>query len=485
MNNDKINMKTPLSVIAMAQEESRFKAVELRRKGGAFEVLWTKSSTGTDADWRLFAAECGLSVEPTVHVDVDGNRIVVVGFNSSAVAFYHIVVPAVGKEETAAIIKLQAETQLPLPAEQMELAWRPGQMRNGQVAVTMAAARREQLQRFVENVCDFEPTKILLDCEGIIEAWKALFSAKEKDAVVVSIQARNTQVCLAEDGRLSNAVVLDMGTEDLAEQTETFERFVQDMRSVLDLFGYAEPAKLPVFVLSDGSAAYVGIVSSLRSAGLNARAALPDIKKLREQTELQVEEAYEYRVSIGLALMALEERTNDLNIFERLYNPAKKEEKKHWLYSPKVTCVIASMMLILLVVVSYAVDVASPGAIEKRLEASLSDTDMNMLMQRQKLIKTVASQRPDLLDLINQVVESGDRGIKLESLYFKKGQRVTINGQAPGNEQLYRFEKSLQDRTSIKDVKMTSTRDTRGSTRDTRGRGLSFTITFHYRNFTK
>jgi hypothetical protein len=276
-----------------------------------------------------------------------------------------------------------------------------------------------------------------------------------------------------------------MGIEDLTEQPETVERFVQDMRSVLDLFGYTEPAKLPVFVLSDGNAAYVGIVSSLRSAGLNARAALPDIKKSRAKTELQVEEAYEYRVPIGLALMALEGRTNELNIFKHLYKPAKKEQKRHWFYSPKLTCAIASVMLVLLVVISYAIDVASPGAIEKRLEASISDTDMNMLMQRQQLIKTVAQERPDLLDLINQVVESGDKGIKLESLYFKKGQRVTINGQAPSNEQLYRFEKSLQDRTSIKDVKMTSTRDTRSSTGNTGGRGLRFTITFHYRNFTK
>ena len=331
MNNDKINMETRLSVIAIAQEESGFKAVGLRKKGGAFEILWTKSSERTDTNWRLFAAECGLSFEPTANADVGGDGIVVVGFNSAAVAFYRIGVPAVGEEETAAIVKLQAETMLPLPAEQMELAWRLGQMRDGQVSVTIAAARREHLQEFVENVRDFEPARILLDCEGIIKAWRAFFSAEEKDAVVVSMTTRSTQVCLAEDGRLSNAVVLDMGTEDLAEQTETTERFVQDMRSVLDLFGYAEPAKLPVFVLSDGSAAYVGIVSSLRSAGLNARAALPDIKKLRAQTKLQVEEAYEYRVPIGLALMALEGRTNELNIFERLYQPAKKEEKRHWL----------------------------------------------------------------------------------------------------------------------------------------------------------
>ncbi len=103
---------------------------------------------------------------------------------------------------------------------------------------------------------------------------------------------------------------------------------------------------------------------------------------------------------------------------------------------------------------------------------------MSVLMERQKLIKIVALQSPDLLDLLNQVVESGDRGIKLESLYFKKGQRVTINGQAPGNEQLYRFEKNLQDRNSIKDVKMSSTRDAKS-------KKLKFTITFHYKNFTK
>jgi len=484
MSNDKINMETRPSVIAIAQQDSKLKAVELRKESGAFEILWTKSSEGSDVDWRLFAAECGLSVETTEHADVDGDRTVVVGFNSAGVAFYRVGVPAVGEEETAAIVKLQAETRLPLPPEQMELAWRTGQMRDGQVALTIVAARREQLQGFVENVRGFEPAKILLDCEGIVKAWSVFFTGDETTAVLVSTGARNTQVCLVEDGRLSNAVVLDVGTEDFAAEgdlvghTETTERFIQDMRSVLELFGYAERADLPVFVLSDGSAAYVGMVSSLRSAGLNARAALPEIKKLGAEKELEVEEAYEYRVPIGLALCTLEEHADELNIFERLYNPAGEKKKGPWWYSPMVACAIAGVMLVLLVVVSYAVDVASPTAITKRLESSLSDTNMNMLMQRQELIKTVALQRPDLLDLLNQVSESGDRGIKLESLYFKKGQRVTIIGQADGNEQLYSFEKSLQDRKSITDVKMTSSPDAKS-------KKLKFTITFHYKSFTK
>ena len=479
----KTNIGTQRSVVAIAQEESKLKAIELREQKGGLRVLWTKSSEDTDTDWRVFAAECGLSVEPTAHTGADDNKAIVVGFNSAGVAFYRMSVPAVGEEETASIVKLQAETRLPLPVEQMELAWRADQMQNGQVGVIVAAARKKLLQGFVEDVRSFEPTKILLDCEGVVKAWKAFFSGDKKHAVVVSMTARNTQVCLAEDGRLSNAMVLDIGMEDLAaeseeEQTQTCERFVQDMRSVLELFGYAEQAELPVYVLSDGDAAHVSIVSSLRSAGLNARVALPDVKDSRVPKEIGVEGIYKYCVPIGLGLMALEASEDELNIFEHLYSPAAKKEKKHWLYSPKAACVIAAVMLVLSTVVFCSVDMKSPKAIEKRLEASFSDTNMNLLIQRQKLIKTVAQQRPDLLNLLGQVNASGERGIKLESFHFKKGQPVTITGQADGNEQLYKFEKSLQDRKSIKSVKT-------NPSRDAKTKKVKFSITFHYKSFTR
>jgi len=486
MTNDKINMETRPSVVAIAQQDNKLKAVELRKESGAFEILWTKSSEGSNVDWRLFAADCGLSVEPTERADVDGDRTVVVGFNSAGVAFYRIGVPAVGEEETAAIVKLQAETRLPLPTEQMELAWRTGQMRDGQVPLTIVAARREQLQGFVEKVRDFEPAKILLDCEGIVKAWRALFSGNEGKAVVLSTGVRNTQVCLAEDGRLSNAVVLDMGIEDFSmdgseEQTETTERFAQDMRSVLELFGCAEQSELPVFVLSDDSATYVSMVSSLRLAGLNARVALPDVNKLPARSGLDVEWMYEYRAPIGLALMALEASADELNIFERLYSPAAKEEKKHWLYSPKVACVIVSVMLALLAIVSYAVDVASPNAIEKRLKASITNTDMDMdlLVKRQQLIKTVARERPDLLGLLEKVSASGERGIMLNSFQFKKGQPVSITGQSQSADQLYKFQNNLRNSKDIKDVKLQST------SRDAKGGKITFTMSLHYKNFTK
>lgn len=480
----KTNIRTQRSVVAITQQGNKHQAIELRDKGRVIEVLWTKAGIDSDGDWRGFAAECGLSVEPTVRKNIKSNRTTVVGFNTAGVAFYRVNVPVVGKEETAAMVKLQAETRLPLPAEQMELAWRTDrQMKNGQVGVTIAAARKDALEEFVENVQSFEPAKILLDCEGIVKGWRKFFGGNEKNAVIVSMAARDTQVCLAENGRLNNAVILDMGIDDFTaeleeEQTQITERFIQDMRSVLELFGYADEAELPIFVLSDGDAAYVSIVSSLRSAGLNSRVALPDVKELRVPNKIGVEDIYKYRVPIGLGLMALEEGDDELDIFEHLYRPAAKEEKIHWLHSPKIAGAIAAAMLVLSIAIFCAVDLVSPGVIENRLNSSGSEADIDLLMQRQKLIKTVAQERPDLLDLLGQVNASGERGIKLENFHFKKGQAVTISGQASSKEQLYKFEETLQSRKNIKSV------NTNPSI-DTKTKKVKFTMTFHYKNFTQ
>jgi hypothetical protein len=482
MNNDKSNVEWR-SVVAIVNDDSEFKGLELRKQDGAFEILWTRSNEDADVGWREFAAECGLSVEPTGIDRVDSDRMVVAGFNTEGTIFHRTTVPAVGDKEIESIIRLQAETRLPLPSEQIELTWRADQLRDGQMGVTIAVARKEQLQKFVGNVRCFEPGKILLNSEGIVKIWEVFFSGNKENALVLSTGAHNTHVCLVEEGRLSNAVVLDIGIEDFSadvteEQSEATERFAQDMRSVLDLFGCSDQDELPIFVLSDGSASHVSIVSSLRLSGLNARVATPDINGLMAKSELSDEDIYQYRTPIGLALMALEADSDELNIFENLYNPSQKVVKSHWLYSSTVALAIASIMLVLLVVVSYAVDIAGPKSIEKRIEASVSDVDMNLLVKRQQLIKTVARERPDLLDLLKIVNESGEKGITLTGMYFKKGQPVSISGQASSNDQLSRYEKNLQNTKGLEKVNYTANTNTKS-------KKITFTMTFQYKNFSR
>ena len=206
--------------------------------------------------------------------------------------------------------------------------------------------------------------------------------------------------------------------------------------------------------------------------------ATPALKGLMAKSELSDEDIYQYRTPIGLALLALEAGSDELNIFENLYNPAQKVVKRHWLYSPTATIAIASIMLVLLVIVSYAVDITGPTSIEKRLEASVSDVDMNLLVKRQQLLKTVARERPDLLDLLKVVNESGERGISLTTLSFKKGQPVSISGQASSNDQLSRYEKNLQNTRGIENVNYTANTNKKS-------KKITFTMTFHYKNFSR
>lgn len=502
MSNNKAETAVASTVIAIVQEENRLRAVCLAKDGRNFKVLWLKSSEVGQADWRSFAAECGFLAELTGQTKTDGATIIVAGFDSSGIVFHRISMPAVREEEIDAMVRLQAEARLPLPVEQMELAWRAGRVRDGRVAVTIAAAKREPLQKFVEQIRELRPGKIILDCEGIVKVWKEFFSGNQESpqaGVVVSIGLRNTQVCLVEDGRLSNAASLDMGVEDFSaaeastEATETAERFAQDTRSVLELFGCAEPADVPVFVLSDSNSGRPDteksvretgvietVVSRLGASGLNVRAALPEIQKLRTKSEFHhAKNIYEYRLPIGLGLMAFDDDTKELNIFERLYSPAQKGEKKRWMYCPKVTGAIAAVMLVLLVFVFYASDVAGRAAIKGHLRGSGSNTSCDLLMQRQKLIKTVALQRPDMLELLSEINSIDSKEIMLDSLYFKMGEPVRITGQVKSAEELYKFEKSLQSKKAIKDVKIQS------APKDSKSKKLKFTITFHYKNFTK
>ena len=483
MNNNKTDVEEPQSVIVIVKENGTLRAVEMRKQNGSLEILWTRSSEGTNADWAQFAAECGLSPQPSDQTETEEFKKVIVGFNSAGTIFHRAVVPAVGEKEIASIVELQAESRLPLPAERIELAWRTDSEKDGNVGITMAVARKEQLQSFAESVRSIRPAKILLDCEGIVQAWRTLCSGVEKKAVVLSLGTWNTQVCLVENGRLSNAVALDMGIEDFLgqatqEQTEMTERFTQDMRSVLDLFGCAEQEELPIFILSDGSAVHVSIVSSLRFAQFNARVALPDVHKVKAEIEPDVGELYEYRAPIGLALMVLQDDQKELNIFSRVYNPTEESEKTYWLYTPKFAGAIAAVMLLLLAIIAYSVDAKSPVAIKERLKASVSEMDMDQLVERQQLIKAVARERPDMLDLLKIVSESGDRGITLDSLHFKKNQLITISGEAGNNEQLRNFEKSLEEKKSIEEVSCTPTANSKS-------RKISFKMTFHYKNFTK
>jgi hypothetical protein len=472
--------KTPHSVIAVAKEDARFKAVEVRRQDSQVEVLWTKSLPAEKQTWSGFAVECGVASNADSR-DKTAKRHspAVVGLDSTGVAFYRIIAPAVDDHETASIVKMQAESLLPLPPDQIEVAWRTSPSNNGNMDITIAAARKEHLHRFAAGVRDFRPRSILLSCEGTAKAWQSLFADREPQALLVSISAENTQVCLVQNGLVTRAGVLDMGMAALSPAAGTaagvMDRFSHDLRIMLTSFGWDGTGPWPLFVLSDGGDEVQRVVERLNAAGVPARTSVPNLRDLKPPAGFGAREAYEYRTPLGLALIALDKSSSMLNLFERVLQEQEQEKAASAWRSVALAGVAAAVMLAVLLVTAYLTDVASA----KRWDGLVKQPEFQASVQQQALIKTVARHRPDMLELLTLINAGQNDGIVLDTLHFKKGQTVSVTGQADNMEQMWKFQANLRERKEFKDAEITN------ATPDAKTKKIKFTMTFHYKEFTK
>jgi hypothetical protein len=477
--------KLPHVVIAAAREDKRFKAVEVRRQEGRFEVLWTRSLPSESQSWSGLAAECGLA--PGTDRQAKALRKhtpAVIGLDSTGVAFYRISAPAVDEQETAAIVRMQAESLLPLPPDQIEVAWRTVPSNNGSVDITIAAARREYLHRFAGNVRDFRPRGIYLSCEGTARAWQSLFSGRERQAILVSLGEESTQVCLVQNGLVTRAAVLDMGMAGLPQSggdpsagpsADALDRFLHDFHTILASFGWEESSPWPLFVLSDGSENIQRIVDALNAGGLPAQVSVPDLQNLRTPSGFGAQEAYEYRTPLGLALMALEKPAATLNLFERVLEEQEQQKAASAWRSVALAGVAAGLMLIALLVTVYLTDVASA----KRWDELAKQPEFQAALQQQTLLRTVARHRPDILELLTEMNAGQNDGIVLDSLHFRKGQAVVVVGQAGSMEQMWKFQANLLDQKGIRSAEISN------ATLDAKTKKIKFTITFQYKEFTK
>lgn len=495
MSTEKTNIIKGHSVIAISQEEDSYKAVCITQKGGITELAWSKSCAVDEMDWSAFIADCLQRSDNQSKKLVVRGRSIVVGFNSTGVVFYRLQVPAVKEEEIERIVKLQTETKLPLPAKQIDLAYRTGVIQNGQATVTVAAAKKENLQRFVENVSLVKPEKIILDCEGLVKTWWNLFSdgRSSRSAVVVNIGRRSTRLCLVEGGKLSNAAIVDMGTEDLIAKIgssidmSVTERFVQDVRGVLELFGFESAGEVAVYVFakSAGDKSDIKgvsefeiiehIVSALGLAGLDAK--VSDFRFPASNYHLSTDDngsLYEYRVPIGVGLMALDS-DKGLDLFSTLYRPAGMERKKHWLYSLKAASIVTGIMLVLIISTFYFLDVAQLNHLNE-LKARI---DYGKLVGKQNLMKVAAERRADLLELLSEFSSIEANGVMLSRIDFKMGVPVKIKGTAPNAERLYKFQEDLLAKKDFREVRIQS------APLDEKTRKLNFTIAFLYKNFSE
>lgn len=452
-----------------------FRGVELKRLGGRFQV-GCKRQMASEGNWSSFVKSTLSASRPSGE---SGDLApVVVSCGSTGIGFYRIEIPPVEESEVAGIVRMQAESLLPLPADEMELAWRvSGTSADGRVC-TIVAGRTTQLRGTVAAAKGCKASGILLACEGVVRLWRELAGGSNDRSVIIHVRANDTWVLLAQDGQLCRAVTLDVGANDLpgcgdeASDSPDVELFVYDLRSTLELFE-GDGAVSGVFVLSDSQQRYSGLISHLSDSGINTESAVIDADRLvlsGPDGDDGGGGILDYVEVIGAGLLALE-GGGELDLFSELYRPGESAAGSDRPGLFKFGCIAAAVMLVLCLMVFKAIDKAGL--------ARLESTDLSILIAQQETREQIAAQRPDILDMLNKLIESGPDGVLLDSFRFKKSQAVTISGTAKSLEILYAFEKALMGKSGISDVTI------QNPVVDEKKKAVTFRMTFHYMNFTK
>ena len=459
--------KTTGVVIAAAKDDETFRAVALRKHNGQVELLWGRHMAADRGTWSDFAAQCTLSA--------NGARTSVVGLDSTAVVFYKIGMPHVSKDEMAAIVHMQAESLLPLPPDQIEVAWRTMPSTNGSVDVTLAAARRNLVRRLADEVQPFAPNAILPACEGTAAAWHTVFSRQSHQALVVSIGMHSAQFCLVDDGVVVNAAVLDGGMASLTgESPVALDRFAHDASVLAESLGWKEDGSWPVVVMSDGSEHLDDVVARLNEVGLNATVSVPEAETLGLPSEFDATSIYEYRVPLGLALMTLDTPAHGLDLLENIVETRKQEKAKSTKLTTVLAAVVTVVMLAILLGTAYFIDVKA----NRRLTALVNEPGFQQAKAHQTLLQHVARQRPDLLAFLTDLSAGENKGIVLDEFRFKKGQLASVTGRADNEERMWEYQANLLGQDSLRDVLISS------QSPDSKTKKITFTMVFHYKNFT-
>ena len=169
------------------------------------------------------------------------------------------------------------------------------------------------------------------------------------------------------------------------------------------------------------------------------------------------------------------EKSSSLSLFDRVLEEQEQQKAASAWRSVALAGAAAAAMLVALLVTVYVTDVASA----ERWDGLVKQPEFQAAVQQQALLKTVARHRPDILELLTEINAGQNDGIVLDTMHFKKGQTVTLTGQADNMEQMWKFQANLREQKGIKDAEIMN------AAQDAKTKKIKFTITFHYKEFTK
>lgn len=498
MDKNKINLKKH-ELVAISFEGSEYKAACLVGTSAAMKVMWVKNANMNETPFADFAEQCGLSMLPPGGEKSKADAGFVLGYDSTGVIFYRISVPASDPKEVEKIIRIQTEAHLPLAPEKVQIAWEKTDSSKGHLDVTVAAAAKDNLQKFLSRVKGYGPQQIYLDCEGLVKTWLKFYAPSDIDsAIIVSINKYNSHVCLIKSAKLANAAKIDIGLSDFVDESQTHvdgsavEGFIQDLTGTLEHFDCSQIDSIPIYILSPGAedaqedqasrednlstTKVINIVvEQIRKMSLpvNVTEFTQPVSKYQVLADSS-DCLYQYRIPIGLGMMAMDKK-HGLGIFDSLYRTKKEAEKKSQFVSTKAAVVLFAIMVILAAMAVYFTDVWS----EAKYSGLTAQGDYQTIAESHRVMKEIAGYRLDPVKLIADINSVQVKGILLSGLDVRRGKQIKVSGYANNNDVLYKFEDGLM---AMKDSGISNAK-IQSSSEDKKSKKIKFDITFDYKEF--
>lgn len=433
-------------------------AVKVEQTPAGIKLLFKHTGPSEELNEALAAA--GISPSKT-HT--------VMGVDPKGIAFYNIEIPQVPDAQLDAVVRMQAETILPLPLEQMQIAYTKGKVIADKCRITIAAGRTAQLVGEMAFAKNCSAAGIVLTSQGIVKAFNTLFEIDRQKYVILNIRKSDTQVLLCEDGKLAHAAKLDIGAEDLNNADQKCgEMFIYDLRNTLEMFGLDIAAETAVFVFSGSHSLTETIADGLNDVNILARCAELDRHAITGQTDSDEEDISPYLEAVGCALLTLDNENRPLDLFSELYNADKKKKKKKT--SPAVPLIRAAIIFGLMLVATFF----TFNYINKLELEKYQNNDIDKLVAQQKIRELIAKERPDVLKLLTLINEDPPAKMKIDSITFKKGEKVTIASQASSHEEMIAIAKFLSSKKEFTELVR------QNPSFDEKNKKYSFKINFYF-----
>ena len=392
---------------------------------------------------------------------------VVGGVDSSAIRYLDIRIPLVDEPQQHRLLKTQAEAVLPLSADQMALAWHVTQDAQGLLCKT--AVIRKQLLPQSDRIQTISPEAV-----GLSAVWKHYGDVNQRDCILLHRREHDILAVLLEHGHVRRSAIIDADGADLQSGAPA-SLLLQDIQAELETVEADCQQKVPLFVLSEKPKDDFlnHLCGQIQNSGWESEVVfLKDYPKQdcgAKETE-----------ALGLALTAATEKQVDYDFrqAERIDLPEQTNAKAGTQFRKAIAITIA--LLVIALGVSYWSIKKDVKLLHRVMAASHEDLTVRQVLTEQAYREIAARARPDIVDLFKRI-QKCQGSTPLDTFEFEKGKPTKITATANSYDAAYQFQKELeaQNKNVITKVRLLEPR------LDQKGKKVKFTITFHYRNFSK